>query len=267
MTTYDKIYEEQKDLIVKRCESRERQLMFLVLSGSHAWGTNHAKSDIDLRGVYLESTENILKINRPSDCDVYAEGDCDVQLYELEKWLGSVRKGNVGMINLLFSPWIIKPANSLLEIGKKFLTQSLRFYYRGVIVSHKTKAIEKLSPKELLAAYKEILQGIYLMVYNEVRFNFADLYDNLVRGKYISEPKIMLHDIMKYDLPTLGRFMRLSPSSIGDRIEADFEYLFDLFDTVATASLLPEDFDGLDEVNAMLLRYRRYNVKKFNVMF
>ena len=85
----------------------------LILSGSHAYGMNHADSDIDIRGVFVTPSANLLGIQNVSD---RFEGDdsYDFVSHEFNKFVSLMCKNNPNILELVASlsePAIITRAN------------------------------------------------------------------------------------------------------------------------------------------------------------
>jgi len=88
------------DLTLKRVKEHDL-LLFQSIAGSRAYGTNHAGSDTDYRGVFaapqrvLFGLEEQLQVQDERGDDVY---------YELEKFIGMLVKNNPNMMELLYMP-------------------------------------------------------------------------------------------------------------------------------------------------------------------
>ncbi|MBR4747251.1 MAG: hypothetical protein IK061_07670 [Desulfovibrio sp.] len=88
------------------------RLLFLTVFGSALYGTAlPGRSDLDLRGVYLaadpEGAERAPGLHWSSGTDGArnTQGDCDVDLVSLERWLmAELPAGDTGALDLLFAP-------------------------------------------------------------------------------------------------------------------------------------------------------------------
>lgn len=76
--------------------SKEGNPFFLVLSGSHAYGTFTDSSDYDIQGVYVNPTEKLLGLKNPNDNIRHESpgGKIDLAVDELGKYLRLVSKGD-----------------------------------------------------------------------------------------------------------------------------------------------------------------------------
>lgn len=90
--------------------------------GSHLYGTNTAKSDIDYKSVHIPDRQSILLqrakpvIISNTKLDASAKnqaGDVDDESYALHKYLALVSEGQTVAMDMLFSPpqsWVMRPA-------------------------------------------------------------------------------------------------------------------------------------------------------------
>lgn len=89
------------------------KILYVSLYGSHLFGTNDAFSDIDYKGIYVASKEDILLkrdldfINQSTNKSntKNSHEDVDFHLDSLHTWLHLLKKGETGAIDLLFSLW------------------------------------------------------------------------------------------------------------------------------------------------------------------
>ncbi len=73
-------------------------ILFLTLSGSISYGTNISDSDIDLRGVLIESKEDILGFG---NFEQYEDKNTDTVIYGLKKFIKLCLNCNPNVIELL----------------------------------------------------------------------------------------------------------------------------------------------------------------------
>jgi hypothetical protein len=88
------------------------RVLVKTVAGSHLFGTSTPSSDMDYKGVYLPSRDQILLGNYPdaiseSTGDMHNKNsseDIDVELYSLRKFLKMVENGDTAALELLFTP-------------------------------------------------------------------------------------------------------------------------------------------------------------------
>jgi hypothetical protein len=98
-------------IVYELCEKHKSKLIYLVKFGSHLYGTNTENSDLDYKGIFLPSLENlvlgrkIITINHQTSDNVTKNNasDIDIELYSLQYWIELVRKGETIALDVLFS--------------------------------------------------------------------------------------------------------------------------------------------------------------------
>lgn len=70
--------------------------------GSHAYGTNIATSDVDIRGIFCADKINIQTPFFPVKQSIDMTGDNDITIYELSKFLELYVQGNPNILELLW---------------------------------------------------------------------------------------------------------------------------------------------------------------------
>lgn len=75
-----------------------RHVILLGLAGSYSYGTNNENSDIDIRGVTLNTKEDILGLE---DYEQYVDDNTDTVIYTFNKLVRLLTEGNPNVIELL----------------------------------------------------------------------------------------------------------------------------------------------------------------------
>ena len=108
-------------------------IILLALGGSYAYGTNKEGSDIDLRGMALNSKEEILL---GKDFDEVVDRDTDTTIYSFNKMLNLLSKNNPNTIEILGCKpehylYISPIAEELIEHRKMFLSKICTHTFAG----------------------------------------------------------------------------------------------------------------------------------------
>lgn len=106
-------------------------ILFLTLSGSHAYGTNVEGSDIDIRGV--AGSPEILGFNRFEQA---IDNRTDTVIYAVNKFVGLLAQGNPSIIELLGNDPelyvnMTPEGQMLLDNRELFLTRRIAYSYGG----------------------------------------------------------------------------------------------------------------------------------------
>jgi len=142
-------------------------IIFKALVGSHAYGTNIEGSDFDIKGVYLQSPEEVLDLGYREQITV----NKDEVYYELRRFIELCCTGNPTMLELLYTPDdCIKEIHPcfmrLIENREKFLSKSCKFSFGGYAYSQigKAKGLnKKMNWEKDKVERKTILDFCYIL--------------------------------------------------------------------------------------------------------
>ena len=89
------------------------KLIYLSLAGSHLFGTNTPRSDMDVKGLFLPSRESLILQDAPQHFSRHTNNpgsglkntatDVDVGVWSVQFWLRLLEKGDINAVSLLFS--------------------------------------------------------------------------------------------------------------------------------------------------------------------
>lgn len=120
---------------------KPKNILFEAIVGSQAYNLATKTSDSDVKGVYLQSNEDILSNKYVPQIDV----DKDTVYYELRRFLELVSTGNPNVLELLYIPerCVLKTSpewSELLKHRDKFLTKKCYGTYSGYARSQLIKS-------------------------------------------------------------------------------------------------------------------------------
>ena len=126
-----------------KLEDAEKRLIFHCIGGSHAYGTNTDKSDIDLRGVFFIPTSDYFCLNKK--VEQVSDSTNDTTYYTIMRFLTLACQGNPNIIELLWTPKdCVKrttPAWEKIErIRSEFITKTVLDSFGGYAVAQIKKA-------------------------------------------------------------------------------------------------------------------------------
>lgn len=160
-------------------------IVYEVISGSHAYGTNVEGSDVDIRGVFIMPTEEMLGgLYFPQISD----DNNDVVYYEIGRFIELLADGNPNMLELLNTPEdCIIIENPIFtnfftdEVKSKFITKKLRHTFTGYAYSQikKAQGLNKMMNwEEQKITRKDVLDFCYVQYGNkEGSVKFKHIFD------------------------------------------------------------------------------------------
>lgn len=120
--------------------------IFKAIVGSQSYGTATPTSDIDYKGVYMQSIDDLISFNYKEQINTSK----DETYYEVRRFLELLQTANPTMLELLYSPkdCIIKttPQFELIAASReKFLTQKCLMSFGGYAIAQikKAKGLDK----------------------------------------------------------------------------------------------------------------------------
>lgn len=115
--------------------TKHKQVLVGVV-GSHAYGLNTTKSDVDLRGIYVAPTKDILGIfNVPETID---RVNPDICLHEVSKFIRLALACNPNILEMLYLTGyetLTEEGKLLVDNREAFLSSRVRDAYCGYAVS------------------------------------------------------------------------------------------------------------------------------------
>lgn len=142
--------------------------LYLVIRGSHAYGTNLPTSDIDFAGVFVQDLDSILGM---SYIEQINDDNNDTVIYEVRRFLELLSKNNPTILELLNTPddcVIYKdPAfDIVLENRNRFLTKVCSQSFGGYAVAQIKKARgqnKKQNWEKDKVTRKDVLDFVYVI--------------------------------------------------------------------------------------------------------
>jgi len=117
--------------------------LFVVIRGSHAYGTNTSTSDTDYAGVYIQKHDDILGISYKEQIN---DEKNDIVFYEIKRFLELLKTNNPTILELLNTPEdciLFKDPlfDSILENKNSFITKKCKNSFGGYAKQQISKAI------------------------------------------------------------------------------------------------------------------------------
>lgn len=116
-------------------------ILLKVIVGSQAYGTNFPESDIDIKGIYLQNSDEILMGNYKEQINV----SDDEVYYEIKRFLDLLSTNNPTILEILNTPedcilYKNPILNELFENRNKFITLKCKNSFGGYVTQQLSKA-------------------------------------------------------------------------------------------------------------------------------
>lgn len=154
-------------------------IIYEVIAGSHAYGTNVEGSDTDYRGIFIQPTEDIL---RGDYIDQVSDEKNDIVYYEVERFLELLMKSNPNIQEMIHVPDVcITYKNEIFdkiftpEFNKSLITKKMAKTFVGFAHAQikKSKGLnKKMNWEDSKMVRKTPLDFCYVLGYHEESFKF-----------------------------------------------------------------------------------------------
>jgi predicted nucleotidyltransferase len=234
-------------------EGSRREHVVIHLGGAHAFGFPSHDSDLDLKGVHVAPTADLLGFEVPpvaaDRAEVIDGVEIDYTSNELAQVLSGILVGNgsflervLGRMTVIASPLL----EELRPLARRSLCRRVHRHYRGF--AHNQLGLLEKEPKvkKLLYVLRTTTTGIHLLRTGEIEPDLTRLMDvyGLADAAALVERK------------RTGERVAMEPGLVEawrPRIDALFERL----DAEREKSPLPEEAPNVREVRDWLLAVRR----------
>lgn len=196
-----KILESEKYDFLRTNKNLGDNIILLVISGSHAYGLDTPESDLDIRGIAVETEDVLFGLGH---FEQYEDKETDTVIYSLRKFIQLTIKGSPNMLELLF----IRPEDVLysseegkflLENRDLFLSKKIYHTIRGFTKNsiHRMEKYAETSTKRASKAAMHLVR-LYLTGIEVLRTGKYPVYQGenipmlkgIRNGRYIENDKI-----------------------------------------------------------------------------
>jgi len=214
------------------------KIILEAICGSHAYGLDTPESDIDLKGVFVAPTQEVLSLKKPKE--TIDKTNPDVCYHEVEKFIRLAMKCNPTILEMLY----LDDYRILTETGRLLISARNQFLSSIVYKSYGGYAIAQ--------ARKLNRRGDSWDVGMKNRYakHARHCFRLLEQGRQLLETGEMSVKVTnREELFSLGE---LNPEQMVDKFEKSFKD----FDKIK--SILPDQPD-YDAINEILLTIRKNN--------
>jgi len=158
--------------------------------GSHLYGTNTEKSDVDYKGVFLPTKKEIL-LNKIPKCRSFTTsnglvknnlGDVDEEVYSLHYFLKLACDGQTVAMDMLHAPEKMLVQSS--DIWRNIVKQKTRFYTKNLnsFVNYARRQASKYGIKG--SRLNAVLEVLKVLKANDPEGRLRDVWNQLPRNEY-----------------------------------------------------------------------------------
>ena len=179
----------EKEYEFLNTDERLRTPVLITLGGSHAYGTNIETSDMDIRGISMNSADNILL---GKDFEQVANEPTDTTIYSFDKMTSLLTNCNPNTIEILG----VKPEHILYksDIGEELIKNKDMFlslravksfggYANAQLYRLQQKSLVALTPEQLNAHIVKTLNGMRDML--EMKHDMKGIQVHLKDGEIV----------------------------------------------------------------------------------
>ncbi|MFE0253438.1 DNA polymerase beta superfamily protein [Streptomyces sp. NPDC059010] len=227
-------------------------VLFATVSGAHLYGFPSRDSDVDLRGVHLLPTADLVGLREPDETRsrmwVRDGVEMDLVTHDLRKFVRLMLRRNGYVLEQLLSPLVVHTTDAhreLADLAPGVLTSLHAHHYRGFATTQ-WRLFEKTGElKPLLYTFRVLLTGIHLMRCGEVQPHLPTLIGEVDAPAYVPE------------LITAKAEQEHGAADVDHaRVAADVERLHAVLDEAQAASALPDAPGVHDALHAFVVRIR-----------
>jgi uncharacterized protein len=160
----------------------KHKILFKAIVGSQAYGTNTPESDVDIKGIYIQSNDEILS-NRYKEQINVTKDEC---YYEIQRFLQLAKSANPTILELLYTPddCILEtsPEFELLKQNRdKFLTKKCYNSFSGYAYQQIQKATgldKKMNYEKEKITQKSIIDFCYINLHSGKVFKLNEFIED-----------------------------------------------------------------------------------------
>ncbi len=229
-------------------------LLLCGVTGAHLYGFPSPDSDLDLKGIHLAPTVQLLGLEPatpPHDhTEIFQGIECDLTTNEASDALRLLLSGNGNMLERILSPLQTYESTDLEDLRALALgTLSRRYarHYGGFARGMRRELTIEPTVKKLLYAYRVLLTGITLLRSGVVEPNVTTLASDFCIGPRIQE---------LVDRKCAGaEHVPIDASTLTEH-EPTLDHLADVLIEAEASSQLPLEATNSTELNNWLVKRR-----------
>lgn len=240
-------------------------LMFATVSGAHLYGFPSQDSDIDVRGVHVLPTADVVGLRRPRERETTVrmwrrDGfEMDLVTHDVAKFATLLLRPNGYVLEQLLSPLVVHTTpfhQSLAALAPDLVTSAHADHYRGFAETQRRLFGKSGELKPLLYVFRTLLTGIHLMRSREVQADLtvlAEIHAGPGRGRAPGYLRELIEAKSGAEHSQLAAVRGAPPQ---DTVVADIAALFECLDDERERTGLPAEPSARGEVEDLVVGTR-----------
>lgn len=148
-------------------------LVQCAITGAHIYGFPSEDSDLDIKGMHLAPTREMLGLTKPTEAhdalEIFEGVECDVTTHEAKTALSLLIAGNGNMLERFTSVYqLVDGFEELAALARASVSQQSFRHYSGYLKGMRREHGLKRRAKTALYAYRVALTGTHLLRTGEV---------------------------------------------------------------------------------------------------
>ncbi|MGW0842941.1 nucleotidyltransferase domain-containing protein [Streptomyces sp. NPDC002787] len=233
-------------------------LLFATVSGAHLYGFPSRDSDVDLRGVHLLPTAELVGLREPEETRSRMwdrDGvEMDLVTHDLRKFARLLLRRNGYVLEQLLSPLVVHTSEAhreLIALAPGVLTRHHAHHYRGFAITQ-WRLFEKTGElKPLLYTFRVLLTGIHLMRSGEVQAHLPTLLPRIDEAPAYLPELVAAKAAQEHGKADVDQ----------ERVAEDVERLHGVLDEEQALSVLPENPSAYAALHDFVVRVRLDGLK------
>lgn len=183
-------------------ELKERNLIiFSTIMGSYAYGTSTPSSDVDIRGIFIQPLNDVLKYGY---VEQVSDEKNDITYYEIGRFINLLQKNNPNIMEILFAPLdMVQYKDPIFDIlineRHNFLSKQCKDTFAGYAITQIRKAKgynKKINWEESQMKRKTVIDFCYIIENGKSKlFNDWIIDYNLDKKQRLSQEDFGLANI------------------------------------------------------------------------
>ncbi len=224
------------------------------ITGSHFYGFPSADSDVDMKGIHLAPTAQLLGLDKPQESFdrlvIFEDIEHDFTTHELSRALGLLLGGNGNLLERLLTPLQLvesEDVDAMRELARGAISKRFIGHYRGFFKGCRREHDNRKQAKSLLYSYRVALTGAHLMQTGELE---GDLYKLAPEHGFESVLELV-------EIKRAGREKEILDPAVDEKHRARWDELDAYMASMLENSSLPADPTNRDAVDAWIVQRRR----------